>query len=157
MDTKFFEKVYKTSEKGCWLWLGSKFSQGRYGHLKRKGRQWGAHRYSFFMHYRIDPADLYVCHHCDNGLCVNPSHLFLGTAKDNYLDMKNKNRCRNFSHEDIRGEKNPNAKLDEKTVKEIRKARWEGGMSYSMILQTFGLKSNGHLNKILKCTNWAHI
>lgn len=53
----------------------------------------GAHRFSYAIHKQaLIPHDLMVCHACDNRLCVNPSHLWLGTALDNVMDMIAKGR-----------------------------------------------------------------
>lgn len=63
--------------------------------------------------YGIIPENMNVCHHCDDPLCINPEHLFLGTHADNVKDMVMKGR-------QARGEKRPNAILKEKEVIEIR-------------------------------------
>jgi hypothetical protein len=38
------------------------------------------------------PRKLLACHKCDNRLCVNPTHIFWGTNKDNMQDALNKGR-----------------------------------------------------------------
>lgn len=46
--------------------------------------------YQFFV--APIPAGMEACHICDNPVCVNPDHIFIGTHADNMADMKAKNR-----------------------------------------------------------------
>jgi hypothetical protein len=78
----------------CWPWGGS-LNQGGYGrlrHVQPGGIRIAAHRLSYLLFVGPVPSGLYVLHHCDNPPCVNPRHLWLGTAKDNIHDCFAKGR-----------------------------------------------------------------
>lgn len=80
----------------CWAWTGGKDSFG-YGKLWRGLGKTGralAHRVSWELFYGPIPPGLQVLHRCDNPFCVCPGHLFLGTQKDNMVDMVFKGRGR---------------------------------------------------------------
>lgn len=90
LEERFWAKVDKRSENECWPWLGA--CTGTHGVIWREGKNAGAHVVSYNLHFGdFDPV-LWVLHRCDNGLCVNPKHLFLGTPKINTQDMLSKGR-----------------------------------------------------------------
>lgn len=98
-EARFWDNVVKFAEQDgrCWMWVGAR-DKDMYGihniHQDGKILSMRATHYSIFLHTGAMPGDLFACHHCDHPWCVNPRHLFLGTAKDNAEDMMKKDRGR---------------------------------------------------------------
>lgn len=90
--TRFWNKVAIKSSSECWIWQGAKFRDQGYGRIIINYKDVRAHRVSWELVNGPIPSGLLICHHCDNRLCVNPKHLFLGTHKDNNQDCVNKGR-----------------------------------------------------------------
>jgi hypothetical protein len=79
-------------DNGCWIWQLSKNNIG-YGMMRDDKKMRTTHRVSYEEHNGVKiPSGMCVCHSCDNPLCVNPAHLFLGTRQQNTHDMISKGR-----------------------------------------------------------------
>ena len=96
----------------CHIWTGAKTGNG-YGTISFKGRYVGTHRAAYLAYVGDIPNGMLVCHRCDTPLCINPTHLFLGTTKDNSGDCMGKSR-------QAHGERNAGSKLKEHQVLDIR-------------------------------------
>lgn len=104
----------ETMPSGCWHWTGALNSLG-YGQLNFEGKRQLTHRLSFQLHVRPLAVGEQVLHHCDNPLCLNPAHLFVGDPAANSKDKVSKNRhARGFSL--------PHTKLAAGQVDEIRRS-----------------------------------
>lgn len=94
---RFFTKVYlppNCQDEDCWVWTGSLDDCG-YGRFMLHGSNTKAHRVSWLLFTTVPIGPLLVLHKCDQRNCVNPHHLFLGTNRDNTLDMCAKGRHHN--------------------------------------------------------------
>lgn len=83
-----------TSDDGCWTCHLATNAKG-YSNLSIGGRggiKVRAHRLIYAECVGPIPDGLMVLHSCDNRRCINPTHLRLGTAKDNTTDMMLKGR-----------------------------------------------------------------
>ena len=88
---RFAKKYIPVTESGCWIWIGASNPSG-YGQLKVGHQLKRAHRVSWEFFRGAIPDGMMVCHRCDVPSCVNPDHLFLGTARDNFRDCVEKGR-----------------------------------------------------------------
>jgi hypothetical protein len=145
LDERFWPKVRKGAPDECWLWTGAKTGgptkwahANPYGYLGRIRQEpvvpiIRAHVASWTIHNGPVPDGLCVLHRCDNTLCVNPAHLFLGTRADNARDRSAKGRDANRS-----GKRNPNAKLTPRQVSNIRR-RYEDGWTQTRLAAEYGV------------------
>lgn len=91
MKNDFHSRVAPANERGCTLWTGSVDKDG-YGLFWFNKRLVRAHRHAYQSAAGQEPGPLFVLHRCDTPGCVNPDHLFLGTAADNAKDRNDKKR-----------------------------------------------------------------
>lgn len=114
----------------------------------------GAHRVSWTLLIGLIPREMHVLHKCDNPLCVNPDHLFLGNNQDNVRDKMQKRR--HFTGERKRGSDCRWAKLTEKDVIDIRNRNYSVRGSKSVTAKEYGISASS-VTWILKGRNWQHI
>lgn len=174
---RFWKNVQITPS--CWIWTGRKDKDG-YGQFSRyHGQPLRAPRFAWEETYGPIPKTLFVLHGCDNPACVNPKHLFLGTALDNAQDCVNKNRTatgdqngarthpenlvrgdghwmRRTPAKINRGEATGHAKLTAEQVQDIRK-RYETGSATKIQLANEFSVSRQNISCIIRRKSWAHV
>ena len=158
MEERFWAKVHKT--ENCWLWTGGHSEDG-YGIFSiNADTLQGAHRVSWILTHGPIPDGLWVLHNCpggDNPACVNPGHLWLGTATDNNQDMSRKGRHFTKTRPEIVARGTAfihRVKLNDEAVKVIRflrgiKLQWQIAAAYH-IDQTM-------VSKIQLRQWWTHV
>jgi hypothetical protein len=138
-----FEYVPNT---GCWEVISHVPTDRGYVQI-RLGAQGkvAAHRASYESFYGEIPEDLFVCHYCDNRKCINPEHLFLGSAKENMKDCYAKKRG-------VSGARNGRAVLIESMVREIQNS----SLSVKELAKLYGVSASP-IYKIKQGRSWGHL
>ena len=103
-----------------------------------------AHRF-VYKNKKGPIGSLFVLHTCDNKRCINPNHLWLGTAQDNMLDRSLKGRTSHHGR--------PKAISDEE-AEEIVKLR-KLGVSYRVIALKYTASEGAVRNAAIRMTNHA--
>lgn len=143
-------------KEGCWDWKGA-VAKGGYPVMSCKkilGPDRG-HRASWIIHKGPIPEGKCVCHHCDNPICTNPEHLWIGTSKENNDDKVKKCRQSMLPPPHKVGSENGASKLKEEQIKEIRlllekcETSREIGRQYGVSKTTILRIKNG--------THWKHV
>lgn len=120
---------------------------GGYGKMGFNGKKHVVHRLAYEFKVGPIPPGMDILHKCDNTICVNPAHLFPGTARDNIRDAINKGRWR-----PSRGEKNGSAKLKTDDVYTIRRST----MKVVELAKRFGV-TTGAIYHIKSRFTWRHL
>lgn len=148
--------AHTITESGCWEYQGNIRADG-YGRmhiyangLRPQKRQFVASRVAYAFFNGVDPAEKFVCHHCDNPACINPDHLFLGTHQDNMRDMDQKGRR---AAQD--GVNNGNARLDEEAARRAIE-RIELGHTNKAIAKDLGV-THSMISSIRRGLSWTDV
>lgn len=147
-QANFYDRLFMEPNSGCWLWEGP-INQHGYAKARMGGSRSSpkvfVHRW---IHERTTgkiPNGLFVCHKCDVPSCVNPGHLFVGTNKDNVLDMNRKGR-------QSVGEHRPMSKLTEQNIKDIR----DSTDTLRALGERFGV-AHSVIARIKQRKKWKHV
>ena len=146
---RFLSKLKVNESTGCHEWQAYT-NQNGYGVIYVQWSYILSHRVAYFLDYGQQPGDLCVCHKCDNPVCCNPAHLFLGTTQENTRDMVEKGR-----YKDQKGTANGNAILTPQAVIQIRKLSAQG-VKQKELAGMFGVNQSAISGIILHRT-WTHL
>ena len=147
----FWDRVYSLVERDgeCLLFTGSKDGCG-YGRINRDGQLVRLHRAVWERDHGAIPYRHVVMHTCDRPDCIEPTHLRLGTQRENIADMDRKGR-----RVSLVGSEQRCAKLTESDIPKIRRAlQW--GATCAELAGIFGV-TEGMIRHIKKRRAWTHV
>lgn len=145
----FYARTRRT-ESGCLEWTGSTYARrGGYGCcvMKKFGiKAMRAHRVAWQIEHGPITRESHVLHRCDNPLCVNVDHLFIGNQAINMADKVAKGRH-------LIGDKSPLAKVsDTQAIAIKRDAR-----SYKVIATEYGISKQTVCQIKSSRYSWKHL
>lgn len=158
---RFYQKFCPTENDKCWLWKAGTNPDG-YGRFYLNGKTIGAHIFAYALLHNSKPP--VVRHTCDTRNCVNPFHLVGGTALENNLDTRERNRIpRTTRKHPVRkprkrtaGSNNGRSVLSERQVRDIRSLYEQPRVSLRQIARRYGV-SKTLVQRIVQGIVWRHI
>jgi len=144
------EIKYILGNNNCHVCVSHKTDRHGYPRCSRNNINWLLYRYIYFLNYGNIPKDKVVRHICDNRECINPKHLILGTQQENMDDCKERNRGN-------KGERNPNVKVTEGQVIEIKKLRKNEKFTIKQLEKKYNFISKQIIERIVYNKTWKHI
>lgn len=148
---RLFARCEPIPESGCWMVHGWLDPSG-YGRMRIGKKQYTTHRAAYIMENGEPDPGLQVLHKCDNPACVNPSHLYAGTHKDNVRDRLERGPKTGGAYW---GERNQIARLDKNRVAKIKRMLLDGNAQVQ-IAKAFGV-SRGAIDGIARGINWYYV
>lgn len=156
-EERFWAKVDSSGGPDkCWPWKAFIRPNGYGSFGVSSAERLSAHRMAWELaHGPIPKGEGFhgtcVCHRCDNRVCCNPAHLFLGTQADNIADRDQKGR-----HRPLAGTANGGAKLTDSLVAAIRVAYAVGGVTQRVLAKRFGV-AQSVVSNIVRGKAWASV
>lgn len=98
-ESEFWNRATLNEASGCFEWIRGVGST-TYGRIMFKGKLDSPHRVAYMLTVGEISEGLYICHNCDNKLCINPMHLYAGTNRDNQLDAVERGQHRHINPQD---------------------------------------------------------
>ncbi len=95
---------YSLNTNGCWICTSHAMNSAGYPLIQANNKRCTVARYLYETEAGNIPTGLLLRHTCDNTLCINPSHMIIGTHSDNVMDRVTRKRS-------ATGERNGRAKL----------------------------------------------
>jgi hypothetical protein len=133
---------------GCRNWSGRPLSDNGYGLVRYHQRLWRVHILVWTHHNGSAPEGLQVLHTCDNRVCGEISHLFLGTQQVNMDDMVAKGR-------QAVGERHGSARLTYRQVQAIIFLYCVLGCSQRHLARRFEV-AHSQISRILAGDGWVN-
>lgn len=149
---RFMDTIESTDPEECWEWKGTKNNAG-YPLFSMKGRMYSAIRILYQIYYKRNIEKGWIISHtCKNNECMNPDHIYATTRSERTQQAY---RDRELVPASQKGEKNPNSKLSERDVLDIRKSK-EEGITHQELADKYKVTKTT-ISQIVNRKLWQHL